>query len=280
MYRFPPGEGFSKMLTEAGPVSISTVGYNDFLYLAPQRQPWLQSCYTLHFVLRGSGFLEMGGKRHAIGARQIFVIPPNELMMYHPNEADKWAYVWFCVSGKGAADLFKNIGAGIEHPVLQTDYGTHLTTLLSEIFVNRQFEDDYRIISAFYEIVHCVTKPHSPDQSQIKHMIDCNFHLQDFTMEKLCRDCGLSHAQLCRNFLKAYGMQPKQYLIQCRMDYAKRLLQKTDLKLDAIARSCGYNDSVHFMKEFKRRAGVSAGRYRKAARSGLPGQFDEKTKNS
>lgn len=65
-------------------------------------------------------------------------------------------------------------------------------------------------------------------------------------------------------FLKEYGIQPKQYLISQRINYAKELLILTDLKLDIVARSCGYNDPVHFMKEFKSRVGVSAGLFRKA----------------
>ena len=65
-------------------------------------------------------------------------------------------------------------------------------------------------------------------------------------------------------FLKEYGIQPKQYLISQRINYAKELLIQTDLKLDIVARSCGYNDPVHFMKEFKSRVGVSAGLFRKA----------------
>lgn len=259
MTEFPSGEGFAKMLTESGLSGVTTVGYNNFAYMEPQQKPWVQKHYTLHFVLCGSGFLEMGGKRHFIIKHQIFIVPPNELMMYYPNPTDKWAYIWFCVNNKDIDVFFP----GIEHPVLKTEYGSHIATVLLGLFNNGKFTDDYRITSVFYEILHCIIQPHSTRQTDIKYMIDRNYHLTEFTIEKLCCDCGLSHAQLCRVFFKAYGMQPKQYLIHRRMEYAKELLRQTDLKLDAVARSCGYGDSTHFMKEFKRREHITAGQYRK-----------------
>lgn len=267
MSDFPTGKGFEKMLAYTGYPGITTVGYNNLAYWAPQQKPWVQKHYTLHFVLHGSGFLEIDGRRHAVFAQQIFIIPPNELMMYYPNPADQWDYIWFCVNGAGAAALFKSTGANIRHPILQTDYGTHLTAVLSGLFKNGHFADDYRIISVFYEVMHCITQPRSPDRTDIKYMIDRNFQFVEFTIEKLCRDCHLSHAQLCRVFLKHYGVQPKQYLIYRRLEYAKELLRQTDLKLDAVARSCGYGDPIHFMKEFKRREGVSAGQYRKTQKT-------------
>ena len=65
-----------------------------------------------------------------------------------------------------------------------------------------------------------------------------------------------------------FGCNLKELVNTYRVEYAKELLRQTDLKLDAVARSCGYGDSIHFMKEFKRREGVSAGQYRKTHKTG------------
>ena len=58
-------------------------------------------------------------------------------------------------------------------------------------------------------------------------------------------------------------MTAKRYLIDRRMEYAKQLLKTTDLNLDAVSLSSGYSDKAHFMKEFKRIYGITAGEYRK-----------------
>ena len=265
MEGFPKGRGFTKLLKFGGTPEVTHVGYNDFLYIAPQKAPWVQNHYTLHFVCRGSGFLEIGGRKHKIGFYDFFIIPPDVPMMYYPNRKDPWAYIWFCVRGVGAKSLFESIGADIASPVLHKKNGVSIAAILEGLFQNGKFSDDYRILSVFYEILHHIEKPQPRSQKTAKLLIDRNFQLKDFTVESLCRDCGLSHAQLCRDFLKLYGVSPKQYLISKRMNYAKELLESTDLTVDSVAGSCGYSDAVHFMKEFKRREGTTPGAFRKNA---------------
>lgn len=262
MGNFPQGAGVNKMLVPLGGFSVTAVGYHNFNYLAPQQQQWVQKNYTLHFVLKGSGELKMAGKTHRISAQQIFVVPPNVPMLYYPNPKDKWSYVWFCVEG-GAEELFKTTGATLEKPVLTPRQGPHIAQLLSTLFEKDSIADAYKVTSVFFEILHCIARPKTPGARAIKPFIDRNFQSVDFTIAKLCEECHLSHAQLCRVFLKEHGISPKQYLITKRMEYAKSLLVDTSLKIDAVARSCGYTDSVNFMKEFKRRVGKTPGQYRK-----------------
>lgn len=262
MGNFPKGVGFDKMLMPLGGFSITSVGYHNFKFLKPQENQWVQKNYTLHFVLSGSGELKMAGKTHRISAQQIFIVPPNVPMLYYPNAKDKWSYVWFCVEGS-AEEVFKTTGATLETPVLTPKQGPHITQELSTLFREDSIVDDYKVTSVFFEILHCIAKPKISGAHAIKPFIDRNFQSVDFTIAKLCEECHLSHAQLCRIFLKEHGISPKQYLITKRMEYAKNLLAETPLKIDAVARSCGYTDSVNFMKEFKRRVGKTPGQYRK-----------------
>ena len=111
--------------------------------------------------------------------------------------------------------------------------------------------------------MHCISKQPGGTTDIVKSMIDSSANDPEFTIARLCRDCGLSHSQLCRVFIKRYGVTAKRYLIDRRMEYAKQLLKTTDLNLDAVSLSSGYSDKAHFMKEFKRIYGITAGEYRK-----------------
>lgn len=263
MFERPKGAGADRLLKLAVQPEVFQVGYNDFKYMLPQKTPWIQKHYTLHFVCRGSGTLEIGGRKHNIECHDFFVIPPDAPMMYYPNDDDKWAYVWFCVKGTGAQDLFESIGASVNNPMLRRKNSSLTEAILEGLFQNGGFSDDYRILSVFYEVLHCIGKPLKSDSTTAKLLIDRNFQMKDFTINHLCRNCGLSHAQLCRDYQIAYGTSPKQYLITKRMEYARELLKSTDLSIGSIADSCGYSDSVHFMKEFKRREGITPSEYRK-----------------
>ena len=44
---------------------------------------------------------------------------------------------------------------------------------------------------------------------------------------------------------------------------AKQLLKTTDLRINEVASSCGYQNSTHFMRQFKEKTGISPSEYRK-----------------
>jgi len=55
-----------------------------------------------------------------------------------------------------------------------------------------------------------------------------------------------SPAYFARLFKQAMGQTPHQYVIQCRIAAAQRLLTETDLMLSAIGLQVGYADQSHF----------------------------------
>lgn len=241
---------------------VTAVGYSDFAFMKPQRSEWVQGHYTLHFVISGSGYLKMGGKVHEIGAGQIFIIPPNEPMMYYPDCEDTWKYIWFTLSARRAGKMLAETGATRDEPVITPEDSGQTASLMMKVFLNGNFADDYRVISVFYELMHRISHQESEKTDNIKSLIDANYADAEFSIAKLCRACGLSHAQLCRVFSEKFGITAKRYLIDKRMEYAKELLRSTELKLATVALSSGYSDPTHFMKEFKRHNGVTAGVYR------------------
>ncbi len=57
-------------------------------------------------------------------------------------------------------------------------------------------------------------------------------------------------------FTKLTGLPPKQYILEKRFDYAKKLLAETALSLAEISQNCGFNDYVSFHNLFKRKSGM------------------------
>ena len=57
------------------------------------------------------------------------------------------------------------------------------------------------------------------------------------------------------------GMNFKDYLIQLRMEEAKRLLSSGGISVKDTAKMVGYNNISHFIKTFKRRVGASPSSY-------------------
>ncbi len=83
------------------------------------------------------------------------------------------------------------------------------------------------------------------------------------TLDQLSRRSGMSRNQFLRKFHQEFDTSPIQYLLELRMRRACALLEDSDLTIDQIAASTGFCDSNYFLKLYKRKFGVSAGKARR-----------------
>ena len=85
--------------------------------------------------------------------------------------------------------------------------------------------------------------------------------LKDFSLERAAEQSFMGEAYFRRLFKKEFGISPKQYVINRRIEYAKALIIAGYFSVGEIAEMCGYNDHKHFSSEFKRLVGVSPSGY-------------------
>jgi AraC family transcriptional regulator len=77
---------------------------------------------------------------------------------------------------------------------------------------------------------------------------------------------GISPSHFARRFRATVGKPPHQYLIQIRIDRAKRLLSESDKGIAEIAFACGFASQEHMTRLFKRSCGLTPAGFRKARR--------------
>jgi AraC family transcriptional regulator len=87
------------------------------------------------------------------------------------------------------------------------------------------------------------------------------------SLEELAAVARLSVYHFARQFKRATGLPPHQYVITRRVERAKELLQAgTDLSLAEVAARAGFSDQSQFTHQFKRLIGVTPGQFRTPAR--------------
>ncbi|MFC3613215.1 GlxA family transcriptional regulator [Lutimaribacter marinistellae] len=84
----------------------------------------------------------------------------------------------------------------------------------------------------------------------------------DLRLESLARRFGYSLRSFNRMFPKQFGLPPGQFIEQCRLDHARRLLEETDKPVSCIAAECGYASSEGLYQVFDRRLGIGPRDYR------------------
>jgi AraC-like DNA-binding protein len=85
---------------------------------------------------------------------------------------------------------------------------------------------------------------------------------EPWTVASLATEAGLSRSAYAERFSALAGVSPMQYLYDCRMRAACRLLRQDPAGLKEIANRVGYAAESAFSAAFKRWSGRSPGAYR------------------
>jgi AraC-like DNA-binding protein len=85
---------------------------------------------------------------------------------------------------------------------------------------------------------------------------------QALSLATLAAVAQTSPAHFARLFKRATGRTPHQYVITCRMAYAKRLLVDSDMSLSEIAPRVGCADQSHFTALFRKHVSMTPRVYR------------------
>jgi len=83
------------------------------------------------------------------------------------------------------------------------------------------------------------------------------------SLEALAADEEVSPAHLVRSFHRQVGLPPRAWLIQQRLQLARRLL-RSGTPIAEVALSAGFADQAHFSKAFARFSGMTPGQFRLA----------------
>ncbi|GAA1967703.1 hypothetical protein GCM10009838_27530 [Catenulispora subtropica] len=89
---------------------------------------------------------------------------------------------------------------------------------------------------------------------------------QPLPLDELARHARMSVRTLTRRFRQEVGLTPGDWLIRQRVEYARHLLETSDLPVDHLARSVGFGSSASLRGHFNATVGVSPQAYRRTFR--------------
>ena len=110
------------------------------------------------------------------------------------------------------------------------------------------------------EIAHCAVYR----EQLYKLRRDMTSHPErEWSITLISHELGISKTHLQRLYKEQFAAAIKDDLITIRMEHAIQLLLHTDMRVQEIAEQCGYNNSNHFMRQFKEKHGMTALQYRR-----------------
>ena len=97
---------------------------------------------------------------------------------------------------------------------------------------------------------------------KVKEYVEESLH-QNITLKEISHILHFNYSYLGQKFKDHENMTFNEYLLHKRMEKAKLLLERSDLKVYEVAAEVGYTEMDWFYKKFKAYTGVSAIEYRK-----------------
>jgi AraC-like DNA-binding protein len=231
----------------------------------------------------GIGVIERGGQLSHSGRGQVEA-GPNDIITVNPGEVHdgipvgdsgrSWRILYFepSVVARAALDLREGAGGDFEltQPVVRN---RRAGALVRQFFAAATSKvEPLRLEELLLATLAAVgAGPRAADGSKMRPEVERARAVIDadptvaITLADLAVASGLGRFQLLRGFAQAIGLTPHAYILQRRVELARRLVDAGEPLADAAIAS-GFSDQSHMTRAFASRFGLTPGAYAAATR--------------
>lgn len=235
--------------------------------------PGIRDHYLIHLVVSGKGNYKVGGKTYDLVPGDLFLIKPNQLIVYCADSADPWEYYWVGFNGACANRLVQQTPFTDASPVYHCKDVDTVRAALNNIFVSRGPDPQSEALMVGYLYIFMASlikeaqemEPRAANSSS-QYVFNAVKYIQfnyshDISIDDIAKAVGVSRSHLYRVFMSNVGQSPIDYLTSYRISEACHLLRNSQLSIAEIAVSVGFFDQFYFSRVFKKAKGVPPSKY-------------------
>ena len=227
--------------------------------------------YNFSFILKGKGVYRTTGKEWQVEAPCVITQWPGVPVAYGPDGAWDELYLMYDETLRRALEARRFVKRSRPWWAIR-EFG-RVTTVLDE-FSECALDADApgmvdRIDALGSELIlesllgadHPQQDPAEAAVRRVQALLAS--HSEDeHDFEELAVDAGYSPSTFRRHWNRLVQLPPHQYLLQCRVLRAQRLLAETDDPVGEIAERVGFEDALYFSRRFRQATGLAPTRYR------------------
>lgn len=231
--------------------------------------------FLIAITLSGTGFLTYKGKKYKMKENQAFFINCMEYQYYETDKDDLWEFSWVHLNGGAISgyyhyfQLSESPVIALKNPEIAKSAIQHLIQLNQEFTPYSEPLSSKILTDLLTEFLYSANGPQpagdyiSDTMKAIMRYLERHFN-EPLSLEHLAMYFNMSKYHLAREFKKYSGLTPNEFLISCRIAYAKNALKYSDEPVAAIAEKVGVLNTSHFINLFKQRVGTTPLAYRKS----------------
>ena len=229
--------------------------------------------YYFMYVVKGSVSL-FTPQNTEIKAGSIMILPPNTPYSYKNNTVGT-SYFWIHFTGNEAEELLRECNM-YETPFICKVKGNNnifeFYEKMSECMISKMAFSQRRISVYLQRMILDIADTIIPSDERISPLSDSLQYINNnysipISVETLAEIEHLSISRYNSIFKELIGDPPLHYIIKIRINNACRLLEETNMTINAIGESVGYSDCHYFSRIFKLYTNMSPLKYRKLSNS-------------
>lgn len=225
--------------------------------------------------MEGKGKFSTGKESYSLHAGQGFLIEPEVQTYYEADPDEPWTYLWVGFAGDKAGEYLRDLGLGGERLIYQCACGDELKRIVFAMLENNTYTvaNEYQLEGSLYQFFSVLArnleieadKRTEDDNLYLRKAVEYiqNHYSYPLQINEIAAYVGINRSYLYTLFKEQYGLSPKEYLTNFRITRAAQLLEITELSIESVAMSCGYQDTLGFSKIFKGKMGVTPSVYKK-----------------
>lgn len=232
--------------------------------------------WQLLFVASGKTHFYIGGKDQIVTAGHMVLFQPKEEQHYEYFGEDKPEVYWVHFTGSSVKEILRSYDIPLdEHiffagtPAAYTQLFKNMIEELQNCKVGYRQMLEMNLRQLFLMIQR--TRLEKPPLVTTAVQQEMDFARQYFhehynepiNIEEYAQSRHTSISLFMRNFKKVYGVSPKQYILNIRMNNAQNLLESTDYTVAEIAAIVGYDNALYFSRIYHKQKGQAPSDYRK-----------------
>lgn len=266
---------FEKINIQDANIQFISVGRRKCLPLFSGWSVTKPSQYIIHYIMDGIATLRYNNRQVRLQKGDIFVSFPGNVNQFTSDGDEPMEYVWMSVQGSGVDWVMNHSFVYPEKPF--ATYNVDISPIFLELIQQKEpscaqwlarYENMFRLLS--YMVDHQASEY---DQRSIE--CDNNAYLvnaidyihkhcdEPISVSVLAESLFISRDYLYKLFIRNTGMSPSQFIADYKVNRSLWLLADRDLSISKISGMCGFCDSYHYSKTFKKYYHQTPAQYRK-----------------
>ena len=260
-------EDFQSDLEFNLPIRVEFI-HEEHCYEKYYRRREKSEVFSIEFVLEGSMFFSQEGHEYRVQPGEVFLVHLDRDNEFATGPEKHCHRLACSIKGRNLNGMLQTTGIYEKDVIRLNDVKTFEKLMRECLSIMKNRRPGFRkqasalAYQLLLELESSITRENRPELLVRAIEIMENHLSQRLSLAGLADMLSSSPSSLNRVFQSAFQQSPIDYFIQLKMDAAKSMLTNTRMQIQEIAGRVGYDNSLYFSTEFKKRIGLSPRQFR------------------